>query len=628
MGLRLQPGALSRRVIRWRSSSAGGATPSGNASGDSILTRASALGGRILARGFLGATAATGGALAFMYAVPPPNDDTAQDKVYLVQPKEQKGLLLEGSLLLRIREALWIGARTMWLLTIFLPLFFITPLAFYWDDSGKWRERWASLLLHTLETAGPAFMKWGQWAAARPDLLPTDICSKLESLHQEAPVHSFAYTKTILENAFGAPLEKLFDEFDPVPLASGTIGQVHRAVISPGCTSLVCGADAEEQLVKERTLVAVKVRHPSVESSIRHDFAILKGITHVLNMMPSLEWLHLNELTWQFETMLAAQVDLTTEGLKLEAFNYNFRLWNFVAFPKPIFAHPAALVETFEEGVTIQKYLKEAAKVANTEGVTALNEFNQILAKLGLSLMMKMMLWDNLVHADLHPGNVLVREPPSNLATGSPIVAMLGRLAGFKWQSCPQIVLLDAGMTADLESSDSGNLLDFFQAVSTFDGPNLARTMMHFSVDKDDDAKQAAFASVMPDFVGEISDLMAYFKGRSDDKMWVNFNLCLEGILQTVRSYHLCIQGSVCTIIVTSMMLAQMQDSLDSDCHVMQVLDKFLLLKEVGRLGSENWAKWMDYLIAIDSVITWSESSFKPDTKRHLYTILQGNRSA
>eukprot|EP00854_Cymbomonas_tetramitiformis_P003893 gene3893-4854_t len=570
-----------RRVIRWRSSSAGGATPSGNASGDSILTRASALGGRILARGFLGATAATGGALAFMYAVPPPNDDTAQDKVYLVQPKEQKGLLLEGSLLLRIREALWIGARTMWLLTIFLPLFFITPLAFYWDDSGKWRERWASLLLHTLETAGPAFMKWGQWAAARPDLLPTDICSKLESLHQEAPVHSFAYTKTILENAFGAPLEKLFDEFDPIHR------KCHSQSAGAGVSDKLLHSRAEEQLVKERTLVAVKVRHPSVESSIRHDFAILKGITHVLNMMPSLEWLHLNELTWQFETMLAAQVDLTTEGLKLEAFNYNFRLWNFVAFPKPIFAHPAVAT----------RLSTPAAKVANTEGVTALNEFNQILAKLGLSLMMKMMLWDNLVHADLHPGNVLVREPPSNLATGSPIVAMLGRLAGFKWQSCPQIVLLDAGMTADLESSDSGNLLDFFQAVSTFDGPNLARTMMHFSVDKDDDAKQAAFASVMPDFVGEISDLMAYFKGRSDDKIWES-----AAVLRLALPVKY-MGGSV-------------------------VLDKFLLLKEVGRLGSENWAKWMDYLIAIDSVITWSESSFKPDTKRHLYTILQGNRSA
>jgi hypothetical protein len=63
----------------------------------------------------------------------------------------------------------------------------------------------------------------------------------------------------------------------------------------------------------------------------------------------SLAWLHLGEVTWQFESLLAAQVDFTQEGEQLQQFNANFRKWDYVAFPRPILAHPAALIESFEE---------------------------------------------------------------------------------------------------------------------------------------------------------------------------------------------------------------------------------------------------------------------------------------
>jgi len=78
-------------------------------------------------------------------------------------------------------------------LVLFVPLAVTAPFAFLagaWDAAGVWRSRWGDLLLHTLMLAGPAFMKWGQWAAARPDIVPQDLALKLETLHMDAPTHS------------------------------------------------------------------------------------------------------------------------------------------------------------------------------------------------------------------------------------------------------------------------------------------------------------------------------------------------------------------------------------------------------------------------------------------------------
>eukprot|EP00976_Prorocentrum_cordatum_P086397 1186492-Prorocentrum_minimum.AAC.4 len=163
----------------------------------------------------------------------------------------------------------------------------------------------------------------------------------------------------------------------------------------------------------------------------------MKLLTAAMNLVPALEWMHLDEMTWQFETLLGAQlrrqrhtlkatpvrrwttllqrflarkpqlnrgshspkcngvatflrsmkyptarrvdgtfgisaadlarlagrnqVDFTVEGDRLAHFNHNFRKWNYVAFPKPIIAHPAALVETFEEGVGLTEYTRNEA---------------------------------------------------------------------------------------------------------------------------------------------------------------------------------------------------------------------------------------------------------------------------
>jgi hypothetical protein len=82
------------------------------------------------------------------------------------------------------------------------------------------------LLCGTLERAGPAFIKWGQWAATRPDMFPPDMCTELERLQTKAPAHSARFSIAAVEAAFGAPIDQMFDSFEEDPVASGSIAQV------------------------------------------------------------------------------------------------------------------------------------------------------------------------------------------------------------------------------------------------------------------------------------------------------------------------------------------------------------------------------------------------------------------
>ena len=79
--------------------------------------------------------------------------------------------------------------------------------------------------------SGAAFIKWAQWAAVREDLFPPEFCEAMSQLHDQAPTHSFAATQREVRYAFGVEVSDLFKGFDEKPLASGSIAQVHLAVI-------------------------------------------------------------------------------------------------------------------------------------------------------------------------------------------------------------------------------------------------------------------------------------------------------------------------------------------------------------------------------------------------------------
>jgi ABC1 atypical kinase-like domain len=255
-----------------------------------------------------------------------------------------------------VAKAAW--AAQLWMRTVqlswnFGPVGTTVGLAYL---SPSFRNNyWYKWLAHSMGKSGPAFIKWGQWSSTRPDLFPDAFCDALSALHSNAPAHSWSYSESTLAAALQLPpkpsssaLATVFDEIDHAPLASGSIAQVHKAVL-------------------DGRLVAIKIRHPRVEQLMEMDFTIMNWAAALLDgTLPLVKWLHVRETLAQFSTSLKAQADLRVEANHLELLNHNFRGWPHVRFPHPIFASAAVIIETFEPGRIVTTVLDMYDDLADT----------------------------------------------------------------------------------------------------------------------------------------------------------------------------------------------------------------------------------------------------------------------
>ena len=231
-------------------------------------------------------------------------------------------------------------------------------------------------------------------------------------------------SQKMMESSLGLPrgaLLDVFDSFEPKPVASGSIAQVHKAVLK---------ADNAHM----GTVVAVKVRHPNVARLIDMDFRLMKLAATLADCIPAISWLYVRDSVEQFSHTMAAQAHLNVEGHHLELLNHNFRHWKHINFPRPIYASSSVIIETFEPGRIVTEILDMYDAMARQQlpvdnGTLRVEEVHDryggmsdkegvgsqfvplVVAKFivtnGLALYLKMLLVDNLMHADLHVSTTL-----------------------------------------------------------------------------------------------------------------------------------------------------------------------------------------------------------------------------
>ena len=330
-------------------------------------------------------------------------------------------------------------------------------------EAGKPEE-----FVRDLEALGPTFIKVGQSLSTRPDFVPEPYILALERMQDSVAEEDPAIMRAIVEEELGARINKLFSEFDDQPIGSASLSQVYAATLRDGRP------------------VAVKVQRPGVAAVLREDLELLGRLAGTVSMVSDaprrygfVEWVE------EFRKALAGELDYRREAENLEAFARNLEPYRRIFVPQAIWDYSGTRVLTM-------------AMVPGTK-VTRISELRRIdpseaLGDLGADLLrayIDQVFVHGLIHADPHPGNVLLTDD--------------GRLA-----------LLDLGMVAHVPPRLRDQLLRLLLAVVDGRGEQASETFVHLGT-RLEDFDETGFGREAARLVAQYSSSLE--KGRSEGRL-------------------------------------------------------------------------------------------------------------
>lgn len=263
---------------------------------------------------------------------------------------------------------------------LFRPLRFFTFMSpSYW--MGKRKGPRGERIRRALEDLGPIFVKFGQILSTRQDLLPPDIGEELSQLQDNVPPFAEDLARQIIEKSLAVPIEDVFSEFSPSPLASASVAQVHTATLHTG----------ED--------VVVKVLRPGIEKIIQSDVALLYTLAELANKYwDEAKRLKPLEVVKEFDHTIHDELDLVREAANASQLRRNFEDSDQLYVPEVCWDYTRQGVMVMERiyGTPIGRIneLKE-------QGVDL-----KLLAERGVEIFFAQVFRDNFFHADMHPGNI------------------------------------------------------------------------------------------------------------------------------------------------------------------------------------------------------------------------------
>ncbi|MFH0728229.1 MAG: AarF/ABC1/UbiB kinase family protein [Pseudomonadota bacterium] len=241
----------------------------------------------------------------------------------------------------------------------------------------------AERMRFAVEELGPTYIKLGQILSTRPDLLPADVIQELSKLQDAVAPHPFEALKDIIEVELKAPLENFFSFVSDTPIASASIGQVHRGRLKNG----------ED--------VAIKIQRPDIQKTIEVDLEIM---LHLATLMER----HIEEIAFhrpvkvveEFARTLEKELDYTLEAANMARFRKNFQDDPTILVPRVYFEISTGRILTmaFIEGI----------KVSRLDRLDAAGMDRRLIVIHGAALILKQVLIHGFFHADPHPGNFFI----------------------------------------------------------------------------------------------------------------------------------------------------------------------------------------------------------------------------
>jgi ubiquinone biosynthesis protein len=317
--------------------------------------------------------------------------------------------------------------------------------------AGRQRRRtwFGKVVADLFRSLGATFIKVGQIMSTRPDLIPEHVTRALERLQDDVGPFPFSDVAQTIEEDLGRPYSQIFAELVPVPIASASVAQVHKARLPDG------------------RVVAVKVRRPDVVELCTFDLAVMRLWARLIARLPTLGALEPEAVVREFGRAIFAQLDFQIEARNNRRFRENFRGNPDVTFPVVVesLSSSRVLCMTFIEGTKILAWNRTWSDPRR-------------MARVGLQTMLKMIFEDGFVHADLHPGNIFITADH-------------------------KLALLDLGLVGELDAPHRRSFARFFAAWAQRDGDTMARLLFAMSsADPRDERGYERFRSAMIEFVG------------------------------------------------------------------------------------------------------------------------------
>lgn len=284
---------------------------------------------------------------------------------------------------------------------------FITVLNFKLATNKDSRVTGAWLKDELVEL-GPAFIKIGQFVSTRTDVFDKDITSELKGLQDSINPTPFEDIEGVLKAEFGIAYKDTFKSIDPKPLASASIGQVHKAV-----------------LLRTGKQVAIKVQKPHIAEQIRSDIVTLKGICSVFKALGVQRAIEFENVLKQYEDFLTGELDYLREQENMMKFIQMFEDDDVsVVIPKPLddFSTPRVLVMEYVPSTKITDFLSGASLPKGKSKAQLADEL--------MDMFLYQIIMFGMVHCDPHPGNVGVSESGQLVLYDFGNVAFLGE--GFR----------------------------------------------------------------------------------------------------------------------------------------------------------------------------------------------------
>jgi ubiquinone biosynthesis protein len=287
-------------------------------------------------------------------------------------------------------------------------------------------------LRRALEDMGPTFIKFGQILSTRSDIMPPEYLEELSYLQDEVPPVSWDEARQVVESELGAPVEELFAQVDPVPIASASLAQVHVARLVGG----------EE--------VVIKIQRPNLEKTVNLDLDIIYDLAQTAQQRISVaSRFEVADLAGEFASALRTELDFRREAWNADRFRQNFA-------DEPHLYVPKIFWEYSTQRLLVMERIR-GIKIDNLDALEAAGYDRQRLSKHAANFALKEVLIDGFFHADPHPGNLLI---------------MPGEVIG----------LLDFGTVGRLDDRDRANLARLFIAGVQLDVESIVDQLQRMGI--------------------------------------------------------------------------------------------------------------------------------------------------